>query len=171
MTISADRLSKRQTIFCSVKGSRCLLTSQNSLLCGSHTKVRQARYAFIKLVKVVSLLPWKCSSNNLVFIVDAENVCKDVKTSSVLLSIEEDSEDKPLFACPVSPDQAGTVSGGDFADMRKALLLLHSKDAALVSRVTVLSIILFYNDCCLSGKANHSYVGLILIGLLAFEMA
>lgn len=67
-----------------------------------------------------------------------ESFCKEVKTSSVLLGIEEDTEDRPLFACPVSPDLAGAVeeADGNFTDMRMALLLLRTKDAALVSRVT-----------------------------------
>ncbi|CAG7830755.1 unnamed protein product [Allacma fusca] len=65
---------------------------------------------------------------------DAESSCEELKSSSVLLTIKDDTDDKPLFACNVKPDIADTITDGEFTDMRKAILTLNTNEAKLVCR-------------------------------------
>lgn len=67
------------------------------------------------------------------------NYCKDLKTSSVLLTIDESTEDTPLFACrvddPNKADEIGSELNGGFTDMRMAIFTLPEQESNLVSRV------------------------------------
>ncbi len=61
-----------------------------------------------------------------------------MKKSSVLLGIDQNTEDTALFACTVKDESViGTAAGegARFVDMRKAIMTLPAKDAAFVSRV------------------------------------
>jgi NAD+ diphosphatase len=66
---------------------------------------------------------------------EAEPFCKDIQHTSVLLGIDEDSEDdKALFACPVTTEEAAGGRPAKFSDMRRAILSLRKKEACIVGR-------------------------------------
>lgn len=67
------------------------------------------------------------------------NYCQDLKTTSVLLTIDERTEDTPVFACriddPNTAEQIGSKFDGNFTDMRMAIFTLPEEQCNLVSRV------------------------------------
>jgi len=66
---------------------------------------------------------------------DVEPFCKDIQNSSVLLGIDETSEDdRALFACPVTSQDAIGNKTARFSDMRRAIFGLPEKEAAMVGR-------------------------------------
>ena len=68
--------------------------------------------------------------------------CKDLKKTSVLLTIDESTEDTPIFACRIDDYTQGEMIGrkfdGNFTDMRTAIFTLPEEQSNLVSRVCVL---------------------------------
>ncbi|KAG4071440.1 hypothetical protein HA402_011594 [Bradysia odoriphaga] len=73
---------------------------------------------------------------------DTIDYCKDLKKTSVLLTIDESTEDTPIFACRIDdPNQGemiGTKFDGNFTDMRSAIFTLSEEQSNLVSRAFTL---------------------------------
>lgn len=67
--------------------------------------------------------------------------CEDLKKTSVLLTIDESTEDTPIFACRVSDpsktEMIGRKFDGNFIDMRMAIFTLPEDQCNLVSRVCI----------------------------------
>lgn len=70
------------------------------------------------------------------------NYCKDLKKTSVLLTIDESTEDTPIFACRIDDYTKGEMIGskfdGNFTDMRMAIFSLPEEQSNLVSRAFTL---------------------------------
>lgn len=63
---------------------------------------------------------------------------EDIQNSSIVLGVDEDADERALFACPIKHDAADEVKvkfEGRFADMRSAIMTLPSDQAQLVGRV------------------------------------
>ena len=59
-----------------------------------------------------------------------------MQKSSVLLGIDENTEDTALFACSVSNESAAVADQGlRFSEMRRVITTLPAKESAFVSRV------------------------------------
>ncbi|KAJ6642177.1 NAD(P)H pyrophosphatase NUDT13, mitochondrial [Pseudolycoriella hygida] len=68
--------------------------------------------------------------------------CQDLKNTSVLLTIDESTEDTPLFACriddPSKADEIGDKFNANFTDMRMAIFTLPEEQCNIISRAFTL---------------------------------
>lgn len=82
--------------------------------------------------------------------VETINYCQDLKKTSVLLTIDDSTDDTPIFACRIDdPNEAETIGSkfdGNFTDMRMAIFTLPEEQSNIVSRVTTSLCLLFYID-------------------------
>lgn len=83
---------------------------------------------------------------------EAINYCQDLKNTSVLLTIDDSTEDTPIFACRIDdPNEAETIGSkfnANFTDMRMAIFTLPEEQSNFVSRVSVVYVFIFEIMSC-----------------------
>jgi len=117
---------------------RALLTSKSPIQSKINWRTFEGRDLFqFRYNNVFEFLKLILSSS-----LEIEPYCPDVKKNSVVLGVDEDSEEnRALFACAIKPEEAfeevQTKYEGKFADMRVAIITLNAVEAQLVGRVII----------------------------------